>query len=304
MTGPERLLLLLCAELGDGCRPLSGLRVRELNAMVLSAGGAGLEDLPREEAGLRRLGLDREAAARTAELLCRDDALDRYLALGAELGIRPLTARSAGYPRRLRRLAADAPPVLFYRGDLSVLEMPSVSLVGRRALSEAGAAFAARVGRLAAEEGLLLVSGDARGADCTAEDACLRAGGRVAAFLPGGLRDRAPRCARELLLCARGWHLEFRPFLALERNGFIHALGEKTLAAESDRSGGTFGGCADNLRRGLSPLWVHDDGSPGSRALQALGAAPLPLSELTTLRGLQPPAADLPLPIAPDAPEL
>ena len=54
-----------------------------------------------------------------------------------------------------------------------------VALVGSRELREENWKFAAEVGRQAALQGYVLVSGNARGADRTAQEACLAAGGKV-----------------------------------------------------------------------------------------------------------------------------
>ena len=298
MTGAERGFLLLCAELGDGRKPLTPAQFRSLRSRVLARSGeAPTPQRPLTEADLRALGCDAAFAASVAGLLNRERELELYLSIAAERGIRPLTRISPEYPARLRRLGDAAPAVLFCRGRTELLNRPAVALVGSRELTESGRAFARRVGELAAREGLVLVSGNARGADRTGQEACLAAGGAVIAVLPEGLQDHAPESDRILYLCQWGWHLPMAPYRALERNRLIHALGEKTLAAQSRRSGGTWSGSTENLRRGWSPLFVNADGGPGCAALADLGAVSLRLEQLRSLRALQP--AQLPLRIQP-----
>ncbi len=294
MTAAERGFLLLCAELGDGRKPLTPAQFRSLRSAVLSSGTRPEDpDRPLRAADLRALGCEPDFAARAAELLGREEDLERYLFLAAEHGIRPITRVSADYPPRLRLLGDHAPAVLFCRGDASLLQRPAVALVGSRVLRPEGEAFARRVGELAAREGLVLVSGNAVGADRTAQEACLEAGGSVAAILPEGLQDHVPSCERIAYFCLWGWHLPMVSYRALERNRIIHVLGQKTLVAQSNLSGGTWSGAEDNLRRNLSPVFIHDDGSPGSLALQDRGAVPVRLEALSSLRALQP--AQLPL---------
>ncbi len=294
MRAAERGFLLLCAELGDGQKPLTPAQLRTLRDRIrVRDAEAEDPDRPLTAADLRALGYDEAFSARVAALLDREQTLAAYLSIAAERGIRPLTRVSPDYPARLRRLGDDAPAVLFCRGDPALLKLPAVALVGSRDLSPAGAAFARRVGELAAKEGYALVSGNARGADRTAQAACLEAGGFVIAVLPAELGEHAPENGRVLYLCLTGWHLPMEPYRALERNRLIHALGEKTLAAQSRLSGGTWTGSLENLRRGWSPLFVHDDGSPGCSALIDLGAAPVKLDALTSLSSLKP--AMLPL---------
>ena len=298
MTAAERGFLLLCAELGDGQKPLTPAQLRTLRVRVLARDPeAPVPDRPMDAADLRALGYDRAMAARIAALLDREKALETYLSVAAELGIRPLSRVSPDYPPRLRRLGDAAPAVLFCRGNAALLSRPAVALVGSRELTASGRAFAERVGLLAAREGFVLVSGNAKGADQTAQAACLAAGGAVVAVLPDGLREHPPENERIVYLCRDGWHLPMAPYRALDRNRLIHALGEKTLAAQSRRTGGTWSGSEENLRRGWSPLFVNADGGPGCAALAVMGATPVRLCELESLSSLQP--LMLPLQLAP-----
>ncbi len=294
MTAAERGFLLLCAELGDGRKPLTPAQLRTLRARVLER-GAGDDDpeRPLTAGDLRALGYDTEFSARICGLLEREKDLAAYLSIAAERGIRPLTRISPAYPARLRRLGDEAPAILFCRGNAALLERPAVALVGSRELTEAGTRFARRAGTLAAGEGYTLVSGNARGADRTAQDACLEVGGTVIAVLPAELDACAPENDRILYLCLTGWHLPMAAYRALERNRIIHALGEKTLVAQSHLSGGTWSGSEENLRRGWSPLFVHDDGSEGCSALIDRGAAPVRLEAFRSIRALEPAAIPL-----------
>lgn len=275
MTGPELGWLLLCADLGDGLAPLTLPQLRVLKARMQSELPPADPDRPVNAGDLRRLGYDWETADRITALLDREAALNTYLALGAEAGVHPLTRISPGYPIRLeQRLGREAPAVLFYKGDVSCLEGPSAAVVGSRDLTRGGAAFARLAGEKLARSGWTLISGNARGADQTAQAACLDAGGRVLCFVPGDLGP-LPERERVCWICEQGWHLPFAAFRALRRNLFIHAMGDLTLAAQTGTAGGTWSGCTENLKRGLSPLYVRRDGSPGADDLIARGAVPV-----------------------------
>ena len=179
MTGAERGWLLLCADLADGLRPMTLPQVRSLRA-ALRQNDPDLRDPDREltDADLRAAGLDRAARERILRLLGREAALDAYLSTALLFEIYPLTVVSPDYPRRLReRLGDDAPAVLFCCGDPRLLSRPGVSLTGSRSLDAASAEFARQVGALAAREGKVLISGNALGADQTAQNACLDAHG-------------------------------------------------------------------------------------------------------------------------------
>lgn len=286
MTAAERGLLMLTCSLGDE-------RAQPLTAGEMSAIRTLLQkkdlppDTPLTEALLRELGLDRALARRVPALLDRDRWLDAYLSAGARRGVQIVTRLSEHYPRRLLDALGDgAPWVLFCLGDPSQLTRESVSLVGSRDLYPMGEAFAARVGALAAEEGLVLCSGNARGADRSAQNACLRQGGRVTAVVAGALTECRPN-GKVLYVSLDGYDCAFTTPRAHARNRVIHALGLAVFVAQCRLgAGGTWSGTTDNLRARCSPVYCHADGSLAAAELEKLGAALIAYEELNSLRGL------------------
>lgn len=90
----------------------------------------------------------------------------------------------AGYPASLAAVE-DAPPVLIVKGHPHILENPMVSIVGARNASALGQRFAERLARDLGQEGIVVVSGLARGIDTAAHKGALEAG--TAAVLAGGI---------------------------------------------------------------------------------------------------------------------
>ncbi len=77
-----------------------------------------------------------------------------------------------------------------------------------------------------------------------------------------------------MYLAEQAYDAPFSTPRALGRNYLIHAMGEKTLVAQCRAgSGGTWDGTTENLKHGWSPVFVHDDGTPGAGALIERGAA-------------------------------
>lgn len=302
MTGAERGWLLLCADLGDGVKPLTPAQVRSLRKQLRKFDGA-VPDPERDlTAGdLMKVGCDRSSAEHVLRLLRREESLRPYLRAAEDYGIAPLTCSSPDYPAGLLRLGDRAPAVLFYRGNPGLLSRKSVCLTGSRCLSSGGAAFAERIGALSAAEGYVLVSGNAKGADRTAQDACLKAGGSVVSVLPGPLWEQTPASDRQLFLCEDGWQLPFSNYRALSRNRLIYALAELALIAEVGMRGGTMHGASDAIRHGLLPVFVRADSGPGALELIQLGADPVP-ADLSSLKELLPSRLSLwDLPTAPNA---
>ncbi len=100
------------------------------------------------------------------------------------------------FPARLREIA-DPPLVLFYLGELAVLEAPTVAVVGARQASNSGADFARALAEDLAAAGCCVVSGLAAGIDGAAHRGALRTG-CTAAFLGHGLAAVYPSWHRAL----------------------------------------------------------------------------------------------------------
>ena len=290
MTGAERGFLLLCCHLGNPERkPLTVAQFRKLARRVRESEKAP-GDRELELSDLTALGYAAEDGKRILKLLDEEALLDRYLAKADRYGCVPLTRLTPGYPRRiLEALGDDAPGCIWARGDLSLLERPGVALVGSRGLRPENAQFAREVGTQAAKQGCTLISGNARGADRTAQDAALAAGGGVISIVADRLTDHVPGKGI-LYLSEEGYELEFSSQRALSRNRCIHALGLCAIAAQCTlRSGGTWDGSVKNLRHGWSPLYIFDDQSESAEVLEQMGAVKLGFEALKNLRDLPTP---------------
>ena len=277
MTAAETGILMLTCPLGQMQAPiLTSYQFAQTAKRVRLMKNRARDPLGElTEAALYTLGFTLEQSARLVKLLMREELCRAYLAEGERQNITALTIHSALYPAALRRLGAYTPPALFAKGDLSILQLPRIALVGSRALQPANRIFAERIGIRAAERGYALVSGGANGADRTAQEACLSHGGKVIVCTPEQLLS-CPDQASVLYLSEHGYDLPFSIPRALSRNRVIHALGEKTFVAQcAAGSGGTWQGSTENLRERYSPLYVFNDGSDGANALILRGAEPI-----------------------------
>ena len=290
MTGAERGFLLLCCHLGNPeRRPLTVAQFRKLSRRVREAEKApGDRELALSD--LTRLGYGKPEAEQILSLFSEEELLDRYLHKAERTGCTPLTPLSPGYPRRLwEALGDDAPACLWARGDLTLLQEPGIALVGSRDLHPKNREFARQAGLEAAKQGLVLISGNARGSDRTAQEAALAANGKVISILADRLTGHEPR-KNLLYLSEEGFDLEFSAQRALSRNRCIHALGQAAIAAQcSLRTGGTWDGSVKNLRFGWSPLYVFDDGSESADLLTEMGAVKIGFEDLKDLRNLPSP---------------
>ena len=288
MRAAERGFLLLSSHLGDANRrPLTGPQLRTL-AHRMQGMDRPTEDRTLVPSDLIALGYSHEMAEHIVDLLSGERHLDIYLKSAAAFGCCPITRISDGYPILLRkRLGLDSPGCLWAKGDTSLLAQPAVSLVGSRDLLEENRKFAAEVGRQAALQGYVLISGNARGADRCAQESCLAAGGQVISVVADELYKQPAR-ENVLYISEDGFGEAFSSIRALSRNRVIHALGLKTFVAQSSlKMGGTWDGTVKNLRAGWSDVYGFDDGSEAMVLLEQMGANPIGIDDLASFYDLQ-----------------
>lgn len=294
MTPREEGFLLLAGFLGDPERkPLTVARFREL------AKKARLMEKPAQQReltlqDLQNIGCSAQESAQILRLFSQQEQLQWYLQEGKGRGCTPITRIGERYPDRLRKcLGLEAPVSLWYKGNVALLEKPKVALVGSRDLREENLYFAQQVGVQCAKQGYALVSGHARGADQTAEKACLQNGGQVISVVADALMSH--KAGENMLFLAEdGFDIAFTSYRALSRNRIIHTLAEKTIVAQcTHQKGGTWDGTVKNLRHGWSPVFCFRDGSPASRELKDMGALLIDTDTLQDLSKLQAPAISL-----------
>lgn len=288
MNGRERGFLLLTSHLGDPSRKV--LTVPQLRVLAQAVTGSAIPEGEGEvgERDLMDLGFNRPSAQRILQLLSEEERLDWYLNEGGRNDCLPLTRVSAGYPRKLRiRLGLDSPGCLWVKGDLTLLKTPAISLVGSRELRKENLAFAVEAGRQAALQGFTLISGNARGADTAAQEACLEAGGKVISIVSDRLTDH-PLRKNVLYISEDGYDLAFSAQRALSRNRLIHALGQCVLIAQCTLGkGGTWDGTLKNLKDNWSPVFCFQDNSEAVEQLLQMGANSICCEDLSELSDLK-----------------
>jgi DNA processing protein len=159
-----------------------------------------------------------------------------------------ITVADPDYPERLHELEAEKPPMLFFRGDLSLLHTRMVAMVGTRRSTEYGNDVAETLARDLTRYGITVISGLALGIDAHAHRGALEAGGKTVAVLGCGIDVWYPhrnaqlqeRIANEGLLIS-----EFAPgepamkHHFLQRNRLIAKLSGGVVVVEAGRRSGS-----------------------------------------------------------------
>ena len=162
------------------------------------------------------------------------------------------------YPTRLAAIEG-APPALWLRGRAELLEpgRRRVALVGSRSPTPYGTAQALRFGAALAEEGVVVVSGLARGVDQAAHLGALEAGGDTVAVLGSGVSAPWPQVALTDRIATRGLLVsEFEPEEGPRRHHFplrnrvISGLCDAVLVVEAAEASGSL----------ITARWAVDQG--------------------------------------------
>ncbi len=203
-----------------------------------------------------------------------------------------ITKNDSLYPESLLRLE-DPPETLFCIGDPTVLS-EGLSIVGARKATPYGIRCAERFAYLAAERGIPIVSGGARGCDAAAHRSALAAGGRTVVVLGGGCHKIYPRSHYSLfqevidcggvILSEQEWDFPPLRHTFRLRNRIIAALSRATLIVEAGLGSGTFSTADEALavqREVLAvPGAISSATSRGANQLIYQGATPIISEEI------------------------
>ncbi|MBG9981968.1 DNA-protecting protein DprA [Aerococcaceae bacterium DSM 111020] len=116
---------------------------------------------------------------------------DKYHGI-QELAQRSLMIGEGDYP--LNWLHLPQPPLLiFYHGDLSILKMPLISMIGTRNISAYGKEMTYELAKAFSDNKIGIVSGLALGVDQIAHETALQNDGRTIAIIPNGFHHSYPK---------------------------------------------------------------------------------------------------------------
>ena len=203
-------------------------------------------------------------------------------------GIRSeLTVDDAGFPEPLK-LIRRPPERLYVIGSVDALKA-GLAVIGARKATPYGIGCARRFARIAAEKGVVIISGGARGCDSEAHRAALEAGAPTVVFLGGGCDRVYPAEHFELfqrivdaggaIVSENPWDFVPLPYTFRDRNRLIAGLADAVLIVEAGLPSGTFSTADEALEAGKEVLVVPGSimsaESRGSNRLLYQGAVPI-----------------------------
>jgi DNA processing protein len=165
----------------------------------------------------------------------------------ADRGVTAILRGSTKYPRLLD-LLENAPPALFTLGNSSLLNKSSIGICGPRNVSNEGLHAAQICGQMAATQGLVSVSGYARGVDMATHVSTLEHGGSTIIVLPEGIQNFKVKRgeistvwdpSRTLVVSQFSPTQPWTTGGAMTRNNVIIGLSLALVVVEAGEAGGT-----------------------------------------------------------------
>ncbi|MEM5468863.1 DNA-processing protein DprA [Celeribacter marinus] len=215
--------------------------------------------------------------------ICPEGVVAAELAAGRAFGATLVAQSDAAYPALLSALS-DAPPLIWMKGDLSLVERPMLSIVGARNASSLGVRFARTLAADLGREGFGIVSGLARGIDAAAHEGALETG--TIAILAGGLDTIYPKENTDIYhrICETGIVMSEQP-LGMKpfarhfpmRNRIVSGLSSATIVVEAAARSGSLLTAGNALDQGRDVMAVpghpFDARASGCNILLRDGAA-------------------------------
>lgn len=228
-------------------------------------------------------------------LLKRGTAMAVALEKWSRANVWVISRADQEYPERLKRkLGQNSPPILYGCGNKALLNSGGVGVVGSRDVSNEDLNYTKSIGAKAANSGISVISGGAKGVDQASMLSALESGGTVVGVLADSLlRASSSRQYRQYLVNS---HLVLiTPFYpeagfnagnAMQRNKYIYCLSDATIVVHSGnpefgkngKGGGTWTGAIENIKKSWVPLWVKQttDTKAGNALIVKEGAYWLP----------------------------
>jgi len=294
LTGDAKAILMLCGRFGksDATGSAKPLSLGEYNRLAEWMVGRNIRPADLITDGKAdfvpgpEVGIDAE---RIRGLLSRGATMALAVEKWTHNGIWIVCRSDELYPKRLKKhLKKQAPPILFGVGDIGLLSIGGLAVVGSRNVDNRGEAFTRAVAIACAGSKMPIVSGGARGVDQISMISALEAGGKVIGILSDGLNKAAVagkyrsgiREKRLVLVSPFYPEARFNVGNAMGRNKHIYAFADFALVVSAQvEKGGTWAGAKEELKRPCGrPVFVRlDEGVPeGNRVLMQLGAMPFP----------------------------
>lgn len=200
------------------------------------------------------------------------------------------------YPKLLKEnLKYNSPIVIYSKGNKSLLQEPSIAIVGSRKADKISLSFTDYISKKAVSQDKVIISGFAKGVDRQALDSAVEANGKSIIILPQGIMTFSSGFKQYFKHITKGnvlvistfapkapWTVEF----AMARNQIIYGMASEIFVAQSDEKGGTWAGVIDGLRKNRKIFVRHPEKNEKNANMLLIQKGALPINmngEIITL---------------------
>lgn len=273
-TKDSLAIILLCSNIGinfkiSNLKPFTALEWSKFAKLLFNSSIRRPENLFNldEEQLISKLFISKAEAKRVIGLLSRAGQLSFELDEFKNMGIRIITRADNKFPSVLKeKLKEKCPPIIYYCGDLNILNNKFIGVVGSRNIDILGMEFTKEISNKIVSEKYSLISGGAKGVDSIAQNEVLIKGGKVISFIADSMvaKIRKKEIREEisknnlLLMSTINPKSGFTVYSAMDRNKYIYAISDTTVVISADfNKGGTWAGAIENLKYGWTPILVR-----------------------------------------------
>lgn len=204
------------------------------------------------------------------EFLILENKASCIIEKSEDMGIKVVSKYDEKFPKRLLSTIdengkSSVPVLLFFKGDLSIADLPGIAIIGTREPSPEGIKAGLYFGEKFAAMGYNIVSGLATGCDTTGHKGAINVKGKTTAFLAHGLDTVFPaenEVLAEDILANGGLLMSEYPigtpvsaYRLVARDRLQAALGDAVIVIQTGIKGGTMHAVNATLQAG-KPLFV------------------------------------------------
>ncbi|MEG1581613.1 MAG: DNA-processing protein DprA [Clostridia bacterium] len=191
-----------------------------------------------------------------------------------------LTFLDDEFPKNLSEVD-DPPAIIYYKGDINLINKDSISIVGTRKPSKYGKEVTEYFTKELSNAGLITISGLAYGIDALVAETTIKSGGKTIAVLAGGLDEVYPELNTELannivrsggvIISEYPLFNKPMPHTFLERNRIISGLSKALLITEAGEKSGALNTASHAIEQGkelfVLPHEINSNKGKGSNNL-------------------------------------
>lgn len=203
-------------------------------------------------------------------------------------GFEIITINSKEYPKILKDnlKVKFSPPIIYIKGNKSLLKEPTVAVVGSRDAGQRSLDFTDNIVKRFVKEYKVIVSGFAKGVDRQSLDSSLKYDGKSIIVLPqgvltfgSGIKKYYSGITDGQILVLSTYHpdLPWSVGNAMGRNRYIYGLAEEIYVAETNDSGGTWEGAINGLKNSRKVYILYPNKNDKNANLQLIHKGAIPV---------------------------